>query len=226
MGLSLVLKLSNGGYFTLIGAILGPARAGGCGAEGLLVHSPVINRPGTRSIGMTEQREEEVRRKRFEALLAEWRDDLYRYAFWLVRDRGLAEDVLQETLLRAWKSIDSLKDDGSAKSWLITILRREHARVYERKRLDTTDVDALAGADQLALASAPDERLQAMREAILMLADDYREPLVLQVMMGYSTSEIAEQLGISLNAALTRLFRARKQLKAILDGQDGGERNG
>jgi len=174
---------------------------------------------------MKEQRHEELRRKRFEALLATWKDDLYRYAFWLIRDRGLAEDVLQETLLRAWKSMDSLKDDRSAKSWLITILRREHARVFERKRLDTTDVDTLAGADQLALASAPDERLEAMREGILELADEYREPLVLQVLMGYSTSEIAEQLGISLNAVLTRLFRARKQLRAILDGQDGRERN-
>ena len=56
--------------------------------------------------------------------------------------------------------------------------------------------------------------------ALFKLPDEYREPLVLQVLMGYSTAEIAAQLGLSTAAVLTRLFRARRQLRAIC-GEDG-----
>ena len=52
-----------------------------------------------------------------------------------------------------------------------------------------------------------------MREAIFELEDDYREPLVLQVLMGYSTNEIAETMGLKQGAVLTRLHRARNKLK-------------
>ena len=65
------------------------------------------------------------RRRRFGSLCESLRPDLLRFAWWLGRDRGLAEDVVQEALLRAWKSYDSLADEGKAKAWLLTIVRRE-----------------------------------------------------------------------------------------------------
>jgi RNA polymerase sigma-70 factor (ECF subfamily) len=68
---------------------------------------------------------------------------MYRYAAWLCRDRTIAEDVVQESLLRAWKSLDSLREDAAAKHWLLTIVRRENARYFERRRLETVDVDNL-----------------------------------------------------------------------------------
>ena len=55
-----------------------------------------------------------------------------------------------------------------------------------------------------------------MREAIFSLQDDYREPLVLQVLMGFSTNEIAEQMGLKQGAVLTRLHRARTKLKGTM----------
>jgi len=58
-----------------------------------------------------------------------------------------------------------------------------------------------------------------IRAAIFKLPEDYREPLVLQVLMGYSTAEIAAELGLSNAAVLTRLFRARRQLRAAC-GED------
>ncbi|WP_411431513.1 sigma factor, partial [Aeromonas enteropelogenes] len=64
---------------------------------------------------------------KFEALVHALHGDLYRYAYWLTRDPAVAEDLVQETFLRAWKAIDTLLDDKAAKSWLITILRRENA---------------------------------------------------------------------------------------------------
>ena len=146
---------------------------------------------------------------------------MYRYAAWLSRDRDVALDVVQEAMLRAWKSLDSLRDDGAAKHWLLTIVRRENARYYERRRLDTVDVDNLTPSQQALLASEPDEARDEVREAIYRLGDEYREPLVLQVLMGYSTSEIAELLGLTQGAVLTRLHRARHKLRDELGGDAG-----
>ena len=139
--------------------------------------------------------------------------DMYRYAAWLCRDKAIAEDVVQEALLRAWKSLEALRDDAAAKQWLLTIVRRENARYFERRRLETVDIDNLTASQSALLAEAPTEELDELREAIFGLEDDYREPLVLQVLMGFSTKEIAEQMGLKQGAVLTRLHRARLKLK-------------
>jgi RNA polymerase sigma-70 factor (ECF subfamily) len=142
-----------------------------------------------------------------------YHQDMYRYAAWLSRDRAVADDVLQEALLRAWKSLDALREDGSAKQWLLTIVRRENARYFDRKRLETVDIDDLAPSQAALLATTQDDELDDMRRAIYELENDYREPLVLQVLMGLSTKEIAEQMGLKQGAVLTRLHRARTRLK-------------
>lgn len=154
-----------------------------------------------------------ARRKRFDRVVGVLHKDLYRYAAWLSRDPGVAEEVVQEALLRAWKSLDALREDSAAKSWLLTIVRRENARYFERKRLETVDIDSLTPGQEAMLAETEDSNLAAMREAIFRLDDDYREPLVLQVLMGHSTKEIAELMGIKPGAVLTRLHRARLKLK-------------
>jgi len=158
-----------------------------------------------------------ARRRRFDQLVTILHMDMYRYAAWLSRDPGIAEDVVQEALLRAWKSLDALREDGAAKQWLLTIVRRENARYFERKRLETVDIDNLTPAQSGMLAETDDSDLRDMREAIYKLDDDYREPLVLQVLMGHSTKEIAELMGINPGAVLTRLHRARIKLKDIVD---------
>lgn len=159
------------------------------------------------------------RRRRFEQLCAPLRADLYRFAFWLARDASVAEDVVQETLLRAWRSLDALTDDGAARSWLLTIARREHARLYERKRLETVDIDALTTREDPALGRSDDHEAGDVHAAILALPEEYREPLVLQVLMGYSTEEIAGQLGLTSGAVLTRLCRARQKLRTTVLGR-------
>jgi len=142
---------------------------------------------------------------------------MYRYAAWLSRDPGIAEEVAQEALLRAWKSLDALRDDAAAKQWLLTIVRRENARYFERKRLETVDIDELTQSQAAMIAETDNPDLEEMRVAIYKLEDDYREPLVLQVLLGHSTKEIAELMGIKPGAVLTRLHRARIKLKDIVD---------
>jgi RNA polymerase sigma-70 factor (ECF subfamily) len=151
----------------------------------------------------------------FARLLETLRPDLVRFAFWLARDRAVAEDVVQETLIRAWKSRDELKDSAAARPWLLTIVRREHARLYERKRLPTVDVEHVEALGDPALASDGDAGLEDLRRAILQLPDEYREPLVLQVLGGLTTVEIAAELKLTQPAVLTRLFRARNRLRTI-----------
>jgi RNA polymerase sigma-70 factor (ECF subfamily) len=161
------------------------------------------------------------RRRRFDALCGRLRPDLYRFAFWLARDTAVAEDVVQDTLIRAWRSFDALADAAAAKPWLLTIARREFARRFERKRIETVDLDDPAVAADPALASEESQEVLEVRAAILALADEYREPLVLQVLMGFTTQEIATQMGLTQGAVLTRLFRARQKLKDAVTGRLG-----
>jgi RNA polymerase sigma-70 factor, ECF subfamily len=158
----------------------------------------------------------------FAQLCDELRPDLFRFAFWLARDREVAEDVVQEALLRAWRSRETLAEGAAAKPWLLTIVRREHARLYERKRFETVQVDELVGSESPELGVAEDQELLNVRRAIFALDDDYREPLVMQVLLGHSTDEIALELGLTRGAVLTRLFRARQKLRQML-GLSAGE---
>lgn len=176
-----------------------------------------------RSVEMTAAIGRGSERLRFEALCLPFRTDLLRFVYWLCRDRALAEDVVQESLLRAWRSFDSLADQQAVRSWLLTIARRELARTFERRRLETVDIDTLAEPAAEAVAVNDPHEVLEMRRAILQLDLIHREPLVLQVLFGYSTNEIAEQLQISVPAVLTRLFRARETLRSRLvpDGAGG-----
>ena len=151
----------------------------------------------------------------FTRLLEMLQPDLLRFACWLARDRSVAEDVVQETLIRAWKSREELKDPAAARPWLFTIVRREHARLCERKRLPLVDIDSIEALGDPALATEGDAGLDDLRRAIMQLPDEYREPLVLQVLGGFTTAEIASQLQLTQAAVLTRLFRARNRLRTI-----------
>lgn len=157
------------------------------------------------------------RRQRFERVVTVLHGVLYRYAAWLCRDPNIAEVIVQESLLRAWRSLDSLREDDAAKQWLLTIVRRENARYFERKNPIMVDIDDLSPAQSAMIAHAGEPDLDDVREAIYELDDEYREPLVLQVLMGYSTREIADLMGIRQGAVLTRLHRARMKLKDTID---------
>ncbi|MCB1801853.1 MAG: sigma-70 family RNA polymerase sigma factor [Gammaproteobacteria bacterium] len=155
------------------------------------------------------------REARFNELVGTYMKDLYRYAYWLSSDSGVAEDLVQDTLVRAWKSLDKLNDVKAAKGWLLTIVRRENARRFERKQL----IPSAMPPEELPSARTDYDTSTeafALRRALQALPADYREPLLLQVIHGYSQKEIAAHLGISVAGAGTRLFRAREKLREIL----------
>ncbi|MBZ6067526.1 sigma-70 family RNA polymerase sigma factor [Aeromonas schubertii] len=164
---------------------------------------------------------------RYEALVKALHGDIYRYAYWLCRDPHVAEDLVQETFLRAWRSLDSLHDEKAAKAWLITIVRRENARRFERISPELVDLDSVALTDPTP-AGEREQEGEWLRRQIEKLPEEYREPLVMQVMLGMSGDEIAEQLGINKNTVNTRLFRARNQLREALSQskEQRGQGNG
>lgn len=151
----------------------------------------------------------------FNRLIGVHMADLYRFAYWICGNRAVADDLVQETLVRAWKSMDRLNDPKAAKGWLLTILRRENARRFERKRPQES---AVAVEDLAAGRQDYDTSTEAfvLRQALERLPVEYREPLLLQVIYGYSQKEIAQHLGISVAGAGTRLFRAREKMRALL----------
>jgi len=112
-----------------------------------------------------------------------------------------------------------LREVGAVKAWLITILRREHARLFERKAMPADDIDDFELPDPQAM---PEHRTEesALRAAIARLEAKYREPLVLQVIGGFSCTEIAALLGLGEAAVMTQLFRARQKLKGQLGFAD------
>ncbi|MFT5013771.1 MAG: RNA polymerase sigma-70 factor (ECF subfamily) [Patiriisocius sp.] len=157
------------------------------------------------------------KRVRYENLVNAYSSWLYRYAYWLCGEKATSEDLVQETFLRAWRFLDSLKEEAAAKSWLTTILRRENARRFERKQLDYSDVE---------MDTLPSERqdfdtrpeVLALRNAMKKLPVKYREPLVLQVLEGYNLEEIAAMFDLPRNTVATRLHRARQKLRKFLEG--------
>ena len=148
--------------------------------------------------------------------------DLYRFAFWLARDRHLAEDIVQEALLRGWRAQASLKEGAAVKAWLFTIVRNE----FYRARSGAPALESL----QDAVSELADPRANLfgleMRDALGALPAGLGEPLALQVLGGFSCAEIAGMLQTSEGAVMTRLTRARQALRRLVEpsrARKGGE---
>jgi RNA polymerase sigma-70 factor (ECF subfamily) len=152
---------------------------------------------------------------KFEKLVNAVSSDLYRYALMLCRNRAMAEDLVQETFMRAWRFLDALRDEKKAKSWLMTTLRREFARQFERYQPVFDDVEL----EQIAGGQGIDPEVWTLRRGLASLPDKYREVLVLQVIGGYTGEEMAQMLELPRATVNTRLFRARQRLRVILDGE-------
>tara|TARA_Y100000588_G_scaffold210270_1_gene224229 strand:- start:58776 stop:59312 length:537 start_codon:yes stop_codon:yes gene_type:complete len=143
---------------------------------------------------------------------------LFRYAYKITNNEAVAEDILQETLIRVWHSLESLKELEKAKSWMITILRRENLRRVEKEKVNVTD-----NYEDFEYLMTADDNMdyeldkEIIYKNILELKECYRDPLALQVMLGYSVEEIAEELELNENTVSTRLFRAKTLLEKRME---------
>ncbi|MDQ3261792.1 MAG: sigma-70 family RNA polymerase sigma factor [Burkholderiales bacterium] len=150
----------------------------------------------------------------FESMVHAHSADLYRFAYWLCRDRNVAEDLVQETFTRAWANWKDVRDEKAAKGWLLTILHNEHARLFEKTRVEISDDDL----DDLAVAAKTNVLGELeMRDALWKLPEGFREPLLLQVLGGYSCGEIAAMVNLSEINVMQRLTRARQALRKMME---------
>lgn len=152
-------------------------------------------------------------RARFETAVDEWAGSLYRVAFRWCGNRDRAEEIVQETFIGAWKNIDQLKEPQRIKSWLFGVLRNQflkncRSNVRNFQHVDSTEL--------LASSDLKTELQQQVQDAIAMLDEDQRLPILLVSMEGWSTEEAAELLGIPKGTVLSRLHRGRQRLKEIL----------
>ncbi|MEO8144505.1 MAG: sigma-70 family RNA polymerase sigma factor [Betaproteobacteria bacterium] len=152
--------------------------------------------------------------------------DLFRYAYWLARNRQQAEDIVQEALLRGWRAHAAIRDRGAVKSWLFSIVKNEFHRATAK------DAQRAGGAGSIDAADLEivDERASPfgmeLRDALMALPLSYAEPLALQVLGGFSCAEIATMLETTEGAVMTRLTRARQALKRLVLPVEVKERKG
>ena len=132
-----------------------------------------------------------------------------------------ADDLVQETLVRALTSIDSFRPGTNLAAWLFTILRNHFRSEYRKRRREVEDVD---GRHTESLRSQPEQmghvELAEFREALAKLPPDQREALVLVGASGFSYEEAAEICGCAVGTIKSRVNRARSKLAALLDLED------
>lgn len=151
------------------------------------------------------------RRDRFEELVRRHLPAVYAIALARLGRPPDAEDVAQETFLRAYEKLDTLREPGKFRSWTLTIARRIATDLGTRLARETT---GRAGASEAVSQDDPvrREQTEVLRRALDRLDPDKREVLLLHYFAGDSARDIAKALGISRAAVLKRLQRAREQL--------------
>ena len=144
----------------------------------------------------------------YTTLSAEYMPALFRMAYSIVGNRADAEDAVQQALMKAWLHREKARP-GLERPWMMRILVNE-SRSILRKRRCTLPLEELT----LAAPESPDTALQ---EAIHALPESLRTPLLLKYMEGMTEKEVAAAMRLPVSSVKGRLFRARKQLKAMLN---------
>ncbi|MDO3410063.1 sigma-70 family RNA polymerase sigma factor [Saccharibacillus sp. CPCC 101409] len=162
----------------------------------------------------------------FVPVMEQYGEDVWNYLYMLTRSRELADDLAQETFIRAYRHLHSYRGEAAVKTWLLRIARN---RWYSYRRLAfvrrVTLTDRLPETN--ASDSAEEEFLRAeltseVWRTVLELPVKYREILMLRAHYEMSMEELAEALGITVSAAKSRLQRARRKA-AELWGEERSE---
>jgi RNA polymerase sigma-70 factor (ECF subfamily) len=168
----------------------------------------------------------DIKAPKFGELALEHLDALYGYALTLTRNESEAEDLVQETYLRATRAVEKLAPDSELKRWLFVIMRNAWLNQLRHTRsgphfVELTSEDELVTRDE-ATGNNPHvlylRKLEqhAIETAIASLPDLYREIIRLRDVEGFSYQEIATMLGCPAGTVMSRLGRAREKLRRML----------
>jgi RNA polymerase sigma-70 factor (ECF subfamily) len=156
-------------------------------------------------------------------LVVDHGDAVYRLALSIVRDPALAEDIAQDTLVKAWQALPTLRDGSSERSWVLRITHNTSISVLRTRRAVVVDPSELPERQTVPETSV-ESRVQSgavlsdFIAALDELDDLSRSIIVLREVEGLSYQEIVEVLDVPLPTVKTRLLRARKKLGASLRG--------
>ncbi len=155
----------------------------------------------------------------FEELVAEHQTMLLRTCFLYLGDRALAEDAVQETFLKAYRSMDAFRGESSRRTWLMKIAMNTCRDLYRSGWFRWTDRRYTP--DMLPETAAPvAEEDSELLLAVMRLPRRLREVTLLHYYQGMSTVEIADSLHIAQSSVSGRLKRAREKLRAALEGSE------
>lgn len=167
------------------------------------------------------------RRDEFSRVILVHLDEVYRYACRLTRDVARAEDLTQETFLQAWRSFDRFAPGSHARAWLYGIFhnvlgrdRRQAGR--ERHVVDLEQLPPHVLVHEPLLSRVLD--LATVERAFAGLSEAAREIVLLADLEGLAYREIADVLGVPIGTVMSRLNRARKQLRAAVTSHVHGAR--
>ncbi|MBQ4825483.1 MULTISPECIES: RNA polymerase sigma factor [unclassified Leisingera] len=140
------------------------------------------------------------------------------FALSLARNGATADDLVQDTLVKAWTNIDKFKTGTNMRAWLFTILRNTYYSLRRKRKREVEDTDgALSGA----LAQKPDHdgrlHMRDFNAAFAQLNDEQREALVLVGAGGFSYDEAAEMCGVKTGTVKSRVNRARARLAELME---------
>jgi len=154
-------------------------------------------------------------------LVTEYSDAVFRLAYSILRDRSLAEDVSQETMVKAWLALPSFRGEGSLKGWILRIAYNTSISTIRSRRSIVVDPHTMPELDEIPELSV-ENRVESKAayveflSALNLLDDLSRSIVVLREIEGLSYDEIVEILKVPLPTVKTRLFRARRRLEVAL----------
>lgn len=156
----------------------------------------------------------------FRTLAEQYERMLFGIAYLMTRDRDLAADAVQETFLKMWKHISSLRAGNGLKAWLARILVNEVKQQGRKKRVPTVPIEQASGvpdsSDGIEIQMERGELREAVRKALCMLPHQQAEAVVLRYFGGFTVAEIAFAMGCREGTVKSRLSRALGRLEGIL----------
>lgn len=176
-----------------------------------------VTKPGEPGAGLS------LEASLFEEMVTAHLDSLYRTALRLTGRAQDAEDLVQETYLRAWRSLHTYRPGTNPKAWLFRILHNAHIDRYRASTRAVQTVDELEGQDPaFVVHDTPESQVLAgvmdaeVRQALMALPEVFRTCLILADLEGFSYQEIADILGIPRGTVMSRLFRGRRAMRRAL----------
>ena len=163
------------------------------------------------------------RRRRLRSQICSERERLYRIAWSWCHDATLADDLVQETQARALAKLDTLREESRLQVWLTQILANLYRDQFRRPPAETgLEVETLAAGDDPEHEVNRSQLIVRTREAIEMLTGDQRQVLTLVDVAEFSYADTASILGVPVGTVMSRLSRARRRMREILEQQGIG----